>query len=142
MRIDPRRASPFPVLLLEPDPSHAVLLAARLQAAGFEIRVEGRADSALQAQRQSFFSVLIVIADLGDPDCLVTLDALRRQSPRSWMIVAASDCDAHACNVIHRHGGDACVSVPIELDDLIARLNAFQLRARPSSWRSIPAGCA
>jgi DNA-binding response OmpR family regulator len=132
MRIDPQRASPFPVLLLEPDATNAIQLASRLQAAGFEIRVEGRADSALQAQRQSFFSALIVIADLSDPDCLVTLDALRRRSPRSWMIVAASNCDAHACNVIHRHGGDACVSLPIDLDNLIARLNAFQLRARPS----------
>jgi DNA-binding response OmpR family regulator len=132
MRIDPQRASPFPVLLLEPDPSNAIQLASRLQAAGFEIRVEGRADSALQAQRQSFFSALIVIADLSDQDCLVTLDALRRRSPRSWMIVATSNCDAHACNVAHRHGGDACVSLPLDLHDLIARLNAFQLRARPS----------
>lgn len=132
MRIDLQRASAFPVLLLEPDPANAIELASRLQAAGFETRVEGRPDSALQAQRQSFFSALIVIADLSDKDCLVTLDALRRRSPRSWMIVATSSCDAHACNVIHRHGGDACVSLPIDLDDLIARLNAFQLRARPS----------
>jgi DNA-binding response OmpR family regulator len=132
MRTDRQRTSPFPVLLLEPDQANAVQLASRLQTAGFEIRVEGRADSALQAQRQSFFSVLIVIAELSDKDCLVTLDALRRQSPRSWMIVATSDCDDQACNVIHRHGGDACISVPIDPDDLIARLDAFQLRARPS----------
>jgi DNA-binding response OmpR family regulator len=132
MRIDRQRAGPFPVLLLEPDLANAAQLASRLQAAGFEIRVEGRAESALQAQRQSFFSALVVIADLGDKDCLVTLDALRRRSPRSWMIVAAPNCDTQACNLIHRHGGDACVSVPIDLGDLIARLEAFQLRARPS----------
>lgn len=132
MRIDRHRTSPFPVLLLEPNQTNAVQLASRLQAAGFEIRIEGRADSALQAQRQSFFSALIVIADLTDPDCLATLDALRRRSPRSWIIVAASNCDAQACNVVHRHGGDACISLPIDPDDLIARLDAFQLRARPS----------
>lgn len=132
MRIEPQRTSPFPVLLLEPDRANAAQVAARLQAAGFEIRVEGRADSALQAQRPSFFSVLIVVADLSDKDCLVTLNALRRGSPRSWMIVATSNCDEHASNVIHRHGGDACISLPIDLDNLIARLDAFQLRARPS----------
>jgi DNA-binding response OmpR family regulator len=130
MRIE--RTSPFPALLLEPNQANAVRLASRLQAAGFEIRIEGLADSALQAQRQSFFFALIVVADLDDKDCLATLDTLRRRSPRSWLIVATSDCDADACNVIHRHGGDACISLPIDLDALIARLDAFQLRARPS----------
>ena len=132
MRIEHHRASPFPALLLEPNLANAAQLGSRLQAAGFEIRIEGSADSALEAQRQSFFFALIVIADLTDRDCLVTLDALRRRSPRSWMIVAASNCDAQACNVIHRHGGDACISLPIDPNDLIARLDAFQLRARPS----------
>jgi DNA-binding response OmpR family regulator len=131
MRIERHRTSPFPALLLEPNLANAAQLAARLQAAGFEIRIEGRAESALQAQRQSFFFALIVIADLIDKNCLVTLDALRRRSPRSWMIVATSKCD-QALSLIHRHGGDACISLPIDPDDLIARLDAFQLRARPS----------
>ena len=132
MRIAPHRTSPFPALLVEPNEANAVELACRLQAAGFEIRIEGVAGSALQAQRQSFFFALIVIADLAEKDCLVALDALRQRSPRSWMIVATSSCDDHACTLIHRHGGDTCLSVPIDPDDLIARLDAFQLRARPS----------
>jgi DNA-binding response OmpR family regulator len=132
MRIDRQRTSPFPALLLEPDQAKAVQLASRLQAAGFEIRIEAGADSALQAQRQSFFFALIVIADLADQDCLATLDAFRRRSPRSWMIVATPDCDDQACNLIHRHGGDACISLPVDSDDLISRLDAFQSRARPS----------
>lgn len=97
MRIEPHRTSPFPALLLEPNEASAVELASRLQAAGFEIRIEGLAGSALQA-----------------------------------MIVATPNCDDHACNVIRRHGGDACISLPIDLNDLVARLDAFQLRARPS----------
>lgn len=132
LRIDRQRTSRFPALLLEPDQAKAVQLASRLQAAGFEIRIEARLDSALQAQRQSFFFALIVIADLADKNCIETLDALRRRSPRSWMIVATPNCDDQACNLIRRHGGDACLSLPIDLDDLIARLDAFQLRARPS----------
>jgi DNA-binding response OmpR family regulator len=132
MRIARHRTSPFPALLLEPDLANAAQLASRLQAAGFEIRIEARADSALQAQRQSFFFALIVIGDLADKDFLVMLDALRRESPRSWMLVATPNCDIQACNLIHRHGGDACISLPIDLDDLVARLDAFQSRARPS----------
>lgn len=132
MQVEPHRASPFPALLLEPNQANAVKLASSLQAAGFEIHSEGFAASALQAQQRLFFFALIVIADLADQECLLTLGALRRRSPRSWMIVATPDCDAHACTVIHRHGGDACISLPIDIDDLTARLNAFQLRARPS----------
>ena len=108
MRIAPHRTSPFPALLLEPNEANAAELASRLQAAGFEIRIEGVAGSALQA-------------DLADQDCFVTLNALRQRSPRSWMIVATPNCDDHACNVIRRHGGDACLSLPVDLDDLIAR---------------------
>jgi hypothetical protein len=48
------------------------------------------------------------------------------------MIVAAPDDDIDACNLVYRRGGDACVALPITLDDLISRLDAFQLRSRPS----------
>jgi hypothetical protein len=47
MRSERHRTSPFPALLLEPNQANAVELASRLQAAGFEIRIEGPADSAL-----------------------------------------------------------------------------------------------
>jgi hypothetical protein len=47
MRSERHRTSPFPALLLEPNQANAVELASRLQAAGFEIRIEGLADSAL-----------------------------------------------------------------------------------------------
>jgi BarA-like signal transduction histidine kinase len=51
---------------------------------------------------------------------------------RSWMIVAAPCCDVHACKLIHRCGGDACISLPISPEDLIDRLDAFRIRARPT----------
>lgn len=132
MRIRPNPTAPFPALLLEPNSGNAVRLARGLEAAGFQIRVEDSVHAALQAQRQSFFFALIVVADLTDENCLAALDRLRRQAPRSWMIVAAADCDADACDVIRRHGGDACVALPISLEDLVNRLDALQLRSRPS----------
>jgi DNA-binding response OmpR family regulator len=123
---------PFPALLLEPNRANALKLASGLEAAGFNVRVEGDAPAALQALRESFFFALIVVADLGDQDCLATLETLRRKAPRSWMIVAAPDDDVDACDLVYRRGGDACLALPISLDDLTNRLGAFQLRSRPS----------
>lgn len=122
----------FPVLLLEPNGENAARLAARLEEAGFRTSIEASAYSALQAQRRVFFFAMIVVADLTNEDCLATLATLRRRAPDSWMIVAAPECDPYTCELIHRHGGDACVASPISPDDLIGRLDAFQLRARPS----------
>lgn len=121
----------FPVLLLEPIPENAARIAAQLEAAGFSTRIESNADQALQALRKSFFFALIVVADLTCRESLASLQALRRRARRSWMIVAVPQCDIHTCDVIHRHGGDACVTSPISVDDLIDRLDAFQLRERP-----------
>jgi DNA-binding response OmpR family regulator len=122
----------FPVLLLEPNTATAAALASLLDTAGFEVLISGTARSALRAVEETFFFALIVVADLTNKDCLVTLKELRRRAPRSWMIVAAADCGMDDCSLIHRRGGDACVASPISIDDLIHRLDAFRWRARPS----------
>lgn len=123
----------FPVLLfLQLKLKNPARLAAELQAAGFSIRIETNADVALQALRNFFFFALVVAADLTNKKGLVTLQTLRRKARKSWLIVAAPQCDAHTCHLIHREGGDACVSLPIAAADLIARLDAFQSRERPS----------
>jgi len=122
----------FPVLLVEPNRANAADLASLLDAAGFEVLISGTADSALRAVEKTFFFALIVIAELTNKDCLATLEGLRRRAPRSWMIVAAPDCDMDTCSVIHRYGGDACVALPISTEDLIRRLDAFHRRARPA----------
>jgi len=120
------------VLLLEPDTATAAALASQLDAAGFEVLISGTARSALRAVEETSFFALIVVADLTNKDCLVTLDKLRRRAPRSWMIVAAPGCGVSECSLIHRHGGDACVASPVAMGDLIHRLDAFHWRARPS----------
>lgn len=132
MRIRRETTRVFPVLLLEPNPQNAAELASLLDSAGFEIVVSNSTESALQALRKVFFFALIVVADLTDQACLMTLAMLRRRAPRSWMIVVAPDCGVQACNLVHRYGGDACVALPISPEDLIDRLDAFQMRARPS----------
>lgn len=131
MRIQPDTTNRFPVLLLAPDLDDAVPLASRLEAEGFLIQIKENAYSALQALQRSFFFALIVIADLTDEDCLAALRALRRAATRSWMIVAAPSCDVHACMLVYRFGGDACIAWPAGADELIDRLHAFQACVRP-----------
>lgn len=122
----------FPILVLLEKPENPARLAVELEAAGFSTRIETNADQAVQALRKSFFFAVIAAADLTDKKGLATLQTLRRKARKSWLIVAAPQCDAHTCDLIHRHGGDACISLPIAAADLIARLDAFQSRERPS----------
>ncbi|HEY0938563.1 MAG TPA: hypothetical protein VGE08_00580 [Steroidobacter sp.] len=123
----------FPVLLyLELKLDNPARLAAELHAAGFNNRVETTADRAVKALQTSFFFAVVVAVDLTNEKSLATLRMLRRKAHRSWLIVAAPQCDAHTCDLIHRQGGDACIPLPISSDDLIARLDAFQSRERPS----------
>ena len=120
-----------PVLLLDPRMGHAAELALQLELHGFPTHIEASAGAAHAAVEHAHFATLIVIADLHDAVGLDWLDDLRRTAPRSWMIVASPLCDRKACNLVYRHGGDACITVPVSIDDLIRRLTAFQLRARP-----------
>jgi DNA-binding response OmpR family regulator len=121
----------MPVLLLDPHVGSAARLATQLALSGFPTRIESTGAGAKLAIEESHFATLIVIADVDDKACLDWLDDLRRTASRSWMIVVSPRCDTKTCNLIYRHGGDACVTAPVSIDDLTQRLAAFQLRSRP-----------
>ncbi len=127
----PSRRKGERVLLLDPETDRATKLAAQLELIGFPTRAESTGVGALAAIKDAYFATLIVIADLNDKDCLDWLDDLRRAATRAWMIVIAPHCDTKTCNLIYRHGGDACLTAPASIDDLTTRLTAFQSRARP-----------
>jgi DNA-binding response OmpR family regulator len=120
-----------PILLLDPGMDSSAELAARLESNGFPTRIERTGAGAQAAIKGSHFATLIVIANLDDKGCLDWLDDLRRVAARSWIIVISPQCDAKTCNLIYRHGGDACVPAPVSVDDLTTRLTAFQSRVRP-----------
>jgi len=120
-----------PILLLDPDLNSAEELATHLELKGFPTRIERTGAGAQAAMRDAHFATLIVFADLDDKACLGWLDDLRRTAARSWLIVISPLCDAKSCDLIHRHGGDACVTRPVSLDELTMRLTAFQSRSRP-----------
>ena len=130
MQIRRIRASHEPVLLLDPKMDSAAELAMHLELNGFPTRIEGSAAGAQAAIRDAYFATLIVIADLDDAACRHRLDELRRTAARSWMIIISPRCDTKTCHLIYRHGGDACMTAPVSIDDLTRRLTAFQLRTR------------
>jgi DNA-binding response OmpR family regulator len=120
-----------PVLLLDPEMDRATSLVTQLESIGFPTRTESSGAAALAAIKGGYFATLIVAADLDDTACLDWLDDLRRASARFWMIVVTPRRDTTTCKLIYRHGGDACMTAPVSIDDLTGRLEAFQLRARP-----------
>ncbi len=131
MRIWRIKVSHEPILLLDPAVDRAAELATHLELNGFPTRIEHTGAGAQAAMKDAFFATLIVVADLDDKACLDWLDHLRRSAARSWIIVVSPRCDAKTCNLIYRHGGDACVTAPVSVDELTMRLTAFQSRARP-----------
>lgn len=120
-----------PVLLLDPQMSSAVELAADLELSGFATCIETSTAGALAAIERTHFATLILVADIDDAASIGRLDVLRRKAARSWIIVVSPRCDTRTCNLIYRHGGDACILSPPALHELTSRLTAFQSRARP-----------
>jgi DNA-binding response OmpR family regulator len=119
-----------PVLVLDPQMDNAVELAAHLEMSGFPTCIESNPADAQAAIERAHFATLILVADVDDPVHRGWLNALRRRAARSWIIVVSPRCDAKTCNLIYRHGGDACMTAPPSIDELTRRLTAFQLRAR------------
>jgi DNA-binding response OmpR family regulator len=120
-----------PILLLDPQSQRAAELAAHLVSSGFPTWIESNATGAQAAIARRRFASLILVADIDDPVRLGWLDALRGRAARSWIIIISPQCDAKTCNLIYRHGGDACMTAPVSFHELTRRLTAFQLRARP-----------
>ena len=120
-----------PVVLLDPHIDGAVGLAMQLELSGFPALIAARASAAQAVIDRCHFTTLIVMADFEFAACLGWLDELRRNAGRCWMIVVGPRCDTRTCNLIYRHGGDACITAPVSIDDLTARLTTFQLHARP-----------
>lgn len=126
------RVNSASVLVLDPESEGGSTLASGLKAAGFSTCVARSAISATEAIKKGYFTALVVVADLGDAACLDRLDELRRDAPRSWMIVVSPRCDRRTCDLIYRHGGDACVAAPVSIIELTERLTCLQWCSRPA----------
>lgn len=120
----------LPVLIFDPDVERAEWLATVLEEQGFAFGVALNAEDALASVREIYFRSVIVAADLCNRDCLAFLDALRRAAPRSWLIAAIPLIDQALEDLAHRHGVDALMQMPLDVDDLSRRLAQLHVRAR------------
>ena len=121
----------FPTLVFDPDPENARAIAEQLSGQGISVRVAQSAADVLQSVRRSYFRVLFVAADLGNEECLRFLDAVRRTTPRSWLIVSNARVDRPSRMIVYRHGGDVLVEAPVDIHDLVERIAGLRVRSRP-----------
>jgi DNA-binding response OmpR family regulator len=131
MKPRPVAGNRLPTLIVDPNAAAAAELAAQLTRAGFPSKVAVTCVAALDAVATQYFRSVIVVAALDDPECLRCLRALSRSTPQSWLIVISSDDDGPALDLVHRCGGDALLTAPFAVRELVSRLAALSMRARP-----------
>ena len=118
-----------PMMLFDPDPTAAAILATQLRHAGFPTYVApDGATAILSAGRKQFVSI-VVIADLADSQMRHCLHQIRDADPETWLIVISDPTLGHAREVVHQIGGDATMDVPFTVSDLARRLSAVPTRA-------------
>jgi DNA-binding response OmpR family regulator len=120
----------LPIMSFDPDIARARRLAAHLDLGGLSMEVAPTTAAMLAEVHEKRVHTLVVVADLDEAVCLAFIDELRRSAPHSWLVVASPRADAVAEALVHRHGVDALISMPILLPEFISRLTALQLRAR------------
>ena len=126
-------AQEFPTLLFDPEMAPAGQLAARLQEHHIHVAVTLSAEDALQSAKGGHFRVLVVAADAGNRDSLRFLHTLRRAAPRSWLVVMNPKIDRITEALLRRHGADAVVRAPVDIEELARRISLLQVRLRPCS---------
>lgn len=122
----------LPTAIFDPDLERGEWLATQLEEERFAVEIANSADNLLAGVRKTYFRTLVVVADLGDSDCLRFLDTLRRATPRSWLILANTIVGEPKLELVHQHGIDALLGAPIDPDELARRIAAFRLHSRPS----------
>jgi len=122
-----------PMLLFDPDPVAAAILATQLRHAGFSTYVAPDGDAAISSAGGKQFSAIVVIADLANSQMRHCLHQFRVADPEAWLIVISDPTLGHAREVVRQLGGDAAMDVPFTVSDLARRLSAVPARAQPGA---------
>ena len=118
-----------PIMLFDPDPVAAAILATQLRHAGFPTYVTPDGAAAILSAGRKQFAAIVVIADLADSQMRRCLHQIRDADPEAWLIVISDPTLSHAREVVRQLGGDATMDVPFTLSDLARRLSAVPARA-------------
>jgi DNA-binding response OmpR family regulator len=118
--------------LYDPDQTAAERLASALGRAGIAVERQEGADEFIAVVRAGDFRTTVVVADLTNPACLRFLERLRSAAPHSWLVVSNAVVDATELRKARRHGVDVLLPAPLDVAELVRRLEALQVRSRPS----------
>src|SRR5271167_2986366 len=121
----------LPILLFDPNPVAAGVLALQLRRAGFETHMAADGLAAVLAARGQAFASIVVVADLADARMRKCLHELREAEPDAWLIVISDPPVDRASDVVRELGGNAIMDVPFTVSELARRLSELPARARP-----------
>lgn len=121
----------LPALIIDANHSAAEQLPAQLEHAGFAADTVDSCWGAFTAIHAKHYGSMIVVGDLSQPNCLECVAGLRRQAPRSWIIVISSAGSSDTRKLFLTYGVDALIVTPFSMSDLVSRLMAFSRRSRP-----------
>ena len=125
-------AEPQRILLLDPNPEAAHVMASQLRHAGFETHITISGPAALLATQTGDFGAIVVVADLTNTECCSYLREIRHSAPRSWLVIIADPLIVRADDFLHELGGDALFAAPFTVADLTQRLSTLSNRIRPT----------
>jgi DNA-binding response OmpR family regulator len=119
-----------PTLVIDANSAAAEQLAKQLEHAGFVADTVDSCRGALTAARARHYGSMIFVGDLSLPnfECIA---GLRRQVPRTWIIMICSPELPDTRELFLRYGVDALIVTPFSMEDLVSRLLAFSRRSRP-----------
>lgn len=118
-----------PMMLFDPDPVAAAILATQLRHAGFQTYVAPDGAAAISSAGGKQFAAIVVIADLADSQMRHCLHEIREADPEAWLIIISDPTLGHAREVVRQLGGDATIDLPFTVSDLARRLSAVPGRA-------------
>ena len=121
----------LPTLVVDANGPAATQLAEQLSRSGFSADTAITCSGAQAAARARHYGSLVFIADVNQPADLACVAALRKRSPRTWIIVISSTAPSEAQKRVLRNDADAFLIAPFAMKDLTSRLMAFSLRSRP-----------
>jgi DNA-binding response OmpR family regulator len=121
----------LPILLFDPNPVAAGVLAQQLRRAGFETHMAADGSAAVLAARGQPFAAIVVVADLADARMRKCMHELRDAEPDAWLIVISDPPVDGAWDVVRKLGGNVMMDVPFTVSDLARRLSELPARARP-----------
>jgi DNA-binding response OmpR family regulator len=121
----------LPVLLFDPEPVAAGVLAMQLRRAGFSTHVTSNGTAAISNAGHKQFAAIVVVANLADSQMRHCLHGIRDADPGAWLIVISDPTLDGARQVIRELGVDAQMDMPFIVSELAQRLSVLRARATP-----------